>query len=419
MTLDPVHFRAITRLAGSISHEVDEADQRSFAETVWEEFLDPLVDGGRTIVEPMDELGRKAVDIEAAALQPAQFPTVHGLDSGTINPTTFKNGLTVDVAVAAMSSVPSDLPLHRTRTIVTAVHSNDATVHLGQDWQMDDEGYVRGRIIHVPRADRSVSEVVHELALYLAEVNHAAGQADLVSDLLLMDGPLYPKGLLTWEDRNDELAEMLAAEQTPREVIQQYVALVESFIDRDVPVVGFVKTPKTSLITRCIRDRQGSAPWVNDAAMYRQLLERGEYQSDGRWDRDDETLTYTNWFVSRGPADRAIADGRYDLDLSLSPDRYEMTFCVLYDPRIDTVFRVEAPRAVTENPEVRERLTMQIVRDVAADRGPPRAVSRADALASISLGETAALRDALESALNTELDTGYDEERWGIDPTGG
>jgi hypothetical protein len=416
MTLDPVHFKTITRLAGSISHEVDEREHRKFAETVWNEFLDPLMYEGRAVIEPLADLRRRKVDIEDAALSEDQFPTQHGLDSGTINPTTFKNGLTVDVAVAAMSAVPSDLDLHRCRTIVKAVHSNEATVHFGQDWQVDDEGYVKSRVLHVPRANRSVTvtPVVHELALYLAEVEHAHGQAELVEDLLVMDGPIYPKGLLTWENRNRELADLLAGERTPREVIGEYVGLVESFMRRDVPVVGFVKTPMTGLLTRIVREKQGSAPWVNDAAFFSQVLERGEWDADGHYERHDDHLTFTNWFVSRGSADRAIVEGRYDLTLAFDPEEYEVTFCMVYDPRTDTVYRVEAPRAFTADEERREALTRQVLKDLATERGPPAAVAKADSLASISRKETVALRRALEEALDADMDTTYNDERWGV-----
>jgi hypothetical protein len=40
MTLDPVHFEGIARLAGRIEQGVDEREGRAFAETVWTEFLD-------------------------------------------------------------------------------------------------------------------------------------------------------------------------------------------------------------------------------------------------------------------------------------------------------------------------------------------------------------------------------------------
>jgi len=43
MTLDPVHFDGIARLAGRISQRVDATDHDTFADTVFEEFLDKLL----------------------------------------------------------------------------------------------------------------------------------------------------------------------------------------------------------------------------------------------------------------------------------------------------------------------------------------------------------------------------------------
>jgi hypothetical protein len=41
-------------------------------------------------------------------------------------------------------------------------------------------------------------------------------------------------------------------------------------------------------------------------------------------------------------------------------------------------------------------------------------VAKADSLASISRKETVALRRALEDALDADMDTTYNDERWGI-----
>ncbi|PSQ42618.1 nuclease, partial [Halobacteriales archaeon SW_7_68_16] len=42
MSLDPVHFEGIARLAARIDGGVDDDDHDAFAETAWREFLDPL-----------------------------------------------------------------------------------------------------------------------------------------------------------------------------------------------------------------------------------------------------------------------------------------------------------------------------------------------------------------------------------------
>ncbi|ELY59662.1 NurA domain-containing protein [Natronococcus amylolyticus DSM 10524] len=419
MTLDPVHFDGIAELAGRIDHGADERDRRAFAETVWEEFLDPLRQNGRIVLEPIAEQSRRLVDCEDVALTERPFPTEHGLDAGTINPTTFKNGLVIDVAQAAMSATPSDLELHRSRTAVMTVHSSDATASVdNEDWDRFDEETSRRRVIRIGRLDRFAEGVVHALALYLAESEHAHEHADAVSDLLVLDGPLYPRGLLRWADQHPDLADFLLEDPRPTTVLENYVRLVERFVERDVPLVGFVKNPATKAITRAVRETtDASAPWTNDAAMFTRLLERGEYVDDvdgERWERDTSALTYTNWFRSRAGVDRPLSvDGdALGIDRELPPEAYEVTFFVVYDPRDDLLYRIEAPYAVTRDRETRERLAIQLLQDVAVAHGPPTIVGKADELARISAPEKRSLRETLESRFETSQDRSYDEHRW-------
>jgi hypothetical protein len=419
MTLDPVHFDGIAELAGRIDHGADERDRRAFAETVWEEFLDPLRQNGRVVLEPIDDRSRRLVDCEDVALTDRPFPTEHGLDAGTINPTTFKNGLVIDVAQAAMSATPSDLELHRSRTAVMTVHSSDATASVdNEDWDRFDEETSKRRVIRIGRLDRFAEGVVHALALYLAESEHAHEHADAVSDLLVLDGPLYPRGLLRWADQHPDLADFLLEDPRPTTVLENYVRLVERFVERDVPLVGFVKNPATKAITRAVRETtDASAPWTNDAAMFTRLLERGEYVDDvdgERWERDTSALTYTNWFRSRAGVDRPLSvDGdALGIDRELPPEAYEVTFFVVYDPRDDLLYRIEAPYAVTRDRETRERLTIQLLQDVAVAHGPPTIVGKADELARISAPEKRSLRETLETRFETSQDRSYDEHRW-------
>ena len=425
MTLDPVHFEGIARLARELSHDVDESDHRDLAEIVWTDFFDPLYgDGGEVVLEPLDEQRRRSAVIQEIALEAPPFPSTHGLDSGTINPTTFKNGLVLDVAQAAMSASPSDLDLHRGRTIVMTAHTNDATQHFGDgvraggsDWRMADEGYARQRVVQAPRVDRYSEGVVHALSLYLAESEHALENADLVTDLLYLDGPLYPKGMLNWLDRDPELASLLVDEAEARSAVQNYVKLVERFVDADTPLVGFVKNPSAKGITRTLR-RKTQAPWVDDAALFRQLLERRERSDDpttnGEYERRRDVLTITNWFCSRSGTDRVMstAGDRLDVDLELAPEDYEVTFCAIYDPRDDVTYKLEAPYALTKDEALRERLARQVLIEVAAERGPPLAIRKADALARISRDEKESLRSRLEREFDTERDRTYDDVRW-------
>lgn len=412
MTLDPVHFDGIARLAGRISHRVDATEHDAFAETVFEEFLDPLRKDGRPILEPIEEVERKRVDIEDVALQEPPFPTQHGLDSGTINPTTFTNGLVLDVAQAAMASVPSDLELHRSRSVVTTAHSNDPTVDCGEDdWRAFDDGFSRGRVLQAPRVNRYEEAVVHALSLYLAEAAHANLQAGMVDDLLILDGPIYPKGLLAWADRHPELSDLLVDEEQPRDVIARYITLVERLADREVPLLGFVKNSSSKAITQAVR-ASTHAPWANDAALFKRVLRRTD--SDGELLTDQ--LTYTNWFVSRCGVDGplSVQGDAFGLERTRDPADYEVTFFCVFDPRDELLFRIESPGVFTRDPAMREALTTQIVRDIAHEGGPPLAVSKADELARIGRDEKAALTREIERRFDADRDRSYDDERWGL-----
>jgi len=411
MTLDPVHVDGIARLAGRITQGVDSTDHRDFAGTVWNDLLDPLLSDGKPVLEPVEERARKLVDVQDAALQEPPFPTQHGLDSGTINPTTFKNGIVLDVAQAAMASVPSDLDLHRGRTIVMTAHSNDVSVALGEEWTMQDEGYARERILQVPRVDRYEQDVVHALALYLAESEHALKEADLVEDLLVLDGPVYPTGLLQWADHDPELAELLVKDDV-LDVVANYVALVEEFVERDAALAGFVKSTTSKAITRIVRKEQGNAPWANDAAFFRQVLER----HDDEGERITDALTFTNWFRSRVGTDEVLSTSgdALGIERELEPAAYEVTFFVVYDPREDLLYRVESPYGITRDEETRDAITRQVLADVAAERGPPLAVRKADELARIGGDEKEALREEIERQFDSEQQREYNDKRWGV-----
>lgn len=424
MTLDPIHVDNIARIAASIAGTVDDTDHDDYAARAWE-LLDPLYDEGRPVVEPLGEQALRAAAIDDIALADRPFDTTHGLDAGTLNPTGFKNGLLLDVAQAAMAAAPTDLDLHRSRSLVSTVHTNDATRNYSQDWTRYDEGYSRRRVLHVPEVGRFADEVTHELALYLAESSHALEHADNVEELLLLDGPLYPKRLFNWESRETVLAEA-AREASPQAIIENYVRLVETFVERGVPIAGFVKNPSSRFLVRTLSEKT-AVPWANDAALFTRLLERRDSDperttsstaADGPADpaaaRNEDDLTFTSWFVSRGSSDEPMsADGdAMGIERRLDPEAYEVTFCYLYDPRNDVTYKVEAPRAVTEDPETRSALTTQLLSEVATQRGPPEAIEKADELAKISAEEKTSIRRKFEETFQSERIRSYDDVRW-------
>jgi hypothetical protein len=412
MTLDPVHVEGIADLANEVTSAVDDGDQTRLAERAWTEFLDPLYDSdGDVVLDPLDDHARRKVAVADVALEERPFPTQHGLDAGTINPTTFKNGVVLDVSQAAMAGEPSDVELHRTRTIVMTVHTNDDTLNLGQeDWYGADQGYARRRILHAPRVDRHEQAVVHALALYRAESEHALDQSEVVDDLLVLDGPIYPTGLLKWLERDPTLERLIIEQEEFTEVIANYLSLVETFVERDVPLAGFVKNSSSKAISRQLRRKTG-APWIDDADFFRRVLERRD--DDG--DLHKDALTFSGWFRSRVGTDSVIPEKRLDLDhdRALDDEAYEVTFFVIYDPRDDLLYRVEAPYAFTRDEEQRDRLRRQFLGAVARERGPPLAVGKADELARIDRQGKETIRRRIEHSFDTDRQHDYNQKRWG------
>ncbi len=412
MTLDPVHFDGIAELASQIRHEVDAEEHRDVAEETWANYLDPLYGDDGPVLEPLAEQRRSAADVEELALQPSPFDTAHGLDSGTINPKTFKNGLVLDLAQAAMSATPSDLDVHRSRTVITSVHSNDATVRTDTDWRKWDEGYSRGRIVHTTPLARDQERVVHGLALYLAESHHALEHADAVGDLLLLDGPVYPKQLVNWADRHASLADLVTENELVGEVLENYVRLVERFAERDVPLAGFVKSPASQALVRALRDRGRPTPWASDAAFFGQVLERREF-ADGDYHRITDELAWTGWFTSTLGADGVFADSsELGVERELPAECYEVAFFVVYDPRTDLVHKVELPRAFADSEDCRHAVERYVTSQVAAEAGPPKPVGKADELARIGATEKAELVRKLERSFDSRRDENYDDQRW-------
>jgi len=414
MTLDPVHYDGIAALAERIRHEADPEEHREIAAEVWNTYLDPLHGDDGPLLEPVDEQARRAAPIDDLALLDPVFETTHGLDSGTINPTTFKNGLLLDLAQAAMSASPSLLETHRTRTYIMTVYSNDASVDHGRDeWMPFDAGNGRARVVHTADLARDQERVVHGLALYLAESHHAREHVDDVADLLVLDGPLYPKQTVRWLDRHGTLADLVSEDDLVEEVVSNYLRLVERFVEREVPLVGFVKSPQSQALIRALRDRGRPTPWATDSAFFAQVLERRD-RVDDEFVRLKDELTWTSWFRSRLGADGQFSAATPDIGVErrLDPAAYEVVFFAVYDPRTDLLFKVELPAAFATDDATRDAVERWAVRAVAAERGPPLAIAKADELARIDRGQKRELTRRLERAFDTEVDTNYDRERW-------
>jgi len=397
MPLDPVHVDGIDSLARRIRDDHEDPEETSDLDELWD-FLDPLFEDGVPVFEPIDDHRRRSVGLDGIALVDDEFPTQHGLDAGTLNPRGFTNGLTLDVAHTATARVPSDLELHRRRTVFVAVHSNDHRVLFEDSWEPFDGDASSGRVVQAPRDTRNPREAAHVLALYLSESHHLADTFARVEDVLYLDGPLYPLGLLRWMEADPSLGRS----DLVGEAFSNYFGTYERALEDDVPVVGFVKNSTTSRLVRRLRDADGPpVPWSDDTGFFRHFLSAKEDGEPG--------LKFTDWFVSRFYAD-ALLDVAPPFDAS---DEDLLPACMyVHDPRHGTVHRVEAPLGVVRDEATREAVTRQTLKEVALNR-VPRSVDKADSLARVSKEQRESLVRRFEKALGTTEERNYNRDRWG------
>ena len=407
MSLDRVHIDALADAAAALAGELGVAGPSSAPQTLFEEALDPLVDAdGAPCLQAVGHPVVRTVALATAAGWQDPLPAVHGIDAGTINPTTFRNGLVIDAAQAAMASDPVDVSLHRRRTLVATAHIADETVDVSTDWQPTDEGHGRFRMIQAPQISRYAEGVVHALALYLAEGAHALAHIDAISACLVLDGPLYPLELLRWRAGEDRLR-TVAATGYPTEALWTYLTLIDRLISTDRLVFGFVKNPSARGIVSTLRARGETIPWVTDTAFFAELL--GEVT-------DTTQLVYTNWFRSSLGPDAAIAQlpAVVGVELTVPAAALDRCFMMLYDPREGVVYRVDAPAALVDDPDTREQIERVVLQSVAVEAGPPTVIRRADHLARIDRGEKARLKRRFAAMLESAQLRRYDDLRWGL-----
>jgi hypothetical protein len=407
VSLDRVHIDALADAAASLSTELQVSRPSTSPAGYFTTAMDPLVDAdGVACLTPIGSPVVQTVSLEAAAGWTAPVQRVHGIDAGTINPTTFRNGLVMDAAQAAMASDPVDVSLHRRRTLVATAHIADETIDVTTEWQRTDVGYGRFRMIQTPQISRYAEGVVHALALYLAEGAHALEHIEAIESCLVLDGPLYPLELLRWRSGEDRLR-TVASTGYPTEAIRTYLTLIDRLITSDRLVFGFVKNPSARGIVATLRAQGETIPWVTDTAFFAELMGDGS---------DPHRLVYTNWFRSALGPDRAVAQlpAVVGVDLEGAAAGMQRCFMMVYDPRETVVYRVDAPAALVEEPGLRQQIERIVLQSVAVEGGPPTVIRRADHLARIGRGEKARLKRRFARMLESPQLRRYDDVRWGL-----
>ncbi len=402
------------------------------ASSIWE-LLNPLKnEKEETILQPIDsKLYIKTFPIRDAPSIEPPFPTQNAVDSGTLY-VPFTNGMSLAYSRAVMATEPTDKKLHSSDTVTMCYHTSDL---LAPDLCSDlfnipdspDNTMIMTKLSNPPHENEILESVLHATALYLSEGSHALKWANSVKDILILDGPIFPVALLGWHHFNTALENFLFANGPSRRALKAYIDLIDSFVkpiiadEPSPPLIGFVKRPRSTTIKSTFNrlpSKMNSFIWPHDSSFFKQILSSHvSPQVRKRATTNNSDLVYTNWFISKSGI--ASLFGNFLIDHEFSgvarPDHsaYDLTFFMIYDPRIDVVFRVESPYAFSRNPSMREKIENFIFKEMAIHKGTLSTINKADHLSRMSNPEKESIGKLLAAHFHTRIDVNYNCIRWG------
>ncbi|MDO5840504.1 MAG: DNA double-strand break repair nuclease NurA [Methanosarcina mazei] len=444
MTLEPVHMHKISELAERIDRSF-ELDETKTAAGIYK-LLEELKIDEKVILKAVDRLFRGMVRTELIAQGEDPYPVTYACDSGSTNPKTYDSGLFVDFCHCGLAATPTDLDVQRCRTIVCAAYSSSRRIAMRATagWETFDEGLGRAKLVTIAPDElkRKAPDMVHSFAMYLAESEHLLFMKDRLEpeSFFIMDGPIYPKQLMYWMVLDDAEVRI---RQNPdaRKILQNYIDVMDHFLEMKIPVIGFVKNPTDMQIMDSARKKREAfdLPWMLDAQFFKNVLSlekaggtsgnghEGRYSNNNgnngnncrHYGSRSAYLTYTNWFLQpnryyekmlKGTSPLAAGDMiQQKLRHRFSPEDYALCFFMLYVPSKDVVFKVEAPYGLIKDDFLRMQITKKVLFDVSL-HGFPLTLTKADHLAKIRKVERQEIDKFFESM---SPDTTYNDTRWG------
>ncbi|KKH48145.1 nuclease [Methanosarcina sp. 1.H.T.1A.1] len=441
MTLEPVHMHKISELAERIDRSFEFEETRTAVDIY--SLLEELKIDGKVILKAVGRLFRGMVRTELMAQGEDPYPVTYACDSGSTNPKTYDSGLFVDFCHCGLAATPTDLDLQRCRTIVCAAYSSSQRIAMQatSGWETFDEGLGRAKLVTIAPDElkRKAPDMVHSFAMYLAESEHMLFMKDMLEpeSFFIIDGPIYPKQLMYWMVLDDEEVQV-RQNNDARKILQNYIDIMDHFLEKQKPVIGFVKNPTDVQIMDSVRKKREAfdLPWMLDAQFFRNLLSPQKVDSpsgqghDGRNSKNNGKngkfngsrntyITYTNWFLQpnrfyekllNGTSPLAAGDTlQQKLRHKFSPEDYALCFFMLYVPSTDVVFKVEAPYGLIKDDSLRMQITKKVLFDLSL-HGFPLTLTKADHLAKIRKVERGEIDKFFE---NMSPDITYNDTRWG------
>lgn len=421
MTLEPVHIKEIHEIVDRIDtcfkKDDEDCDDTERISSILDR-LEKLEYDGKTVLKSIGPVTRGKASIERLIQSEDPFPFTHSCDSGSTTAKTFDNGLYVDFCHCAIASTPSELEIHDKRTIVAAAYtlSDKVYINTSRDWEMFDNDSGRKKIIRIQPGllSKKVTDILHDVALYLSESEHILWMLDKVKSesFFIMDGPIYPKRVMYWMVVNSEEVN-IRIDPSSTKIIQNYIDIMDHHMENMKPLIGFVKNPEDIQIMLALKkhDKELDLPWLVDAQFFKNAL---SLEKTGMKRREAERyITYTNWFIqpnqfyekmlkSTSPLVAELASGKFDAE------DYALCYFIAYVPKLNTIFKIESPYGLIKNDEMRQQITRKVLYDLALN-GIPRTLSKADSIAKIPVSER---KHIINRFRNSKIDTTYNETRW-------
>jgi hypothetical protein len=371
-------------------------------------------------IKALTPLEYQQIDLlKVAGERHPDYEQTYAIDGGSTRPVRLANGTTLCAMQAVLSADPDrrwqGLPLEAHRTIALVSHTQRRDLGEARFEHSENE-FVHLKRIHISRTYlvREVERVVKGLARAASEGGHARWMLERLQPtegLFLLDGNLYPIGLYYYflrEQSAERIWDLEAnwAEWEPaRAILTEHLRVVETFQEKRLACVGINKNPGTSwLLDFCLDESEHN--WSSDAQFIKAVL-----SEDSR-----RALGYTNWFIQEEyalPQRTGQTLESFDLferlgslGLKLEPRAYHVCFFYVYDPRIQSILKIEAPRCILEAHDP-ERLRSKILSEIARGKGVPNALRRADSRARIIEEEA----EGLLRACGIEPDHTFDESR--------
>lgn len=386
------------------------------------------IDEPESFQSPIADLGNWSED-------PWGEPT-YAVDSSTTRPYEYTNGLITDTAYAKLgvSGREANQSVERAGTIKTVAYYDDdeaslynetfgdGVADMDTDATTDRENSTSKKSLSgelVPfKADtartQTLTKAVSAVAQSLSEGEHTRRHLDAIDGVLFLDGSLYPLGILHWLLLDSIGGSSPASSwERPREIVENYLAVIDRQYDRGLPVIGIVKTSTTSQIVDALEvkiknngvtDENGlrpDIPWTRDHQFIAEVLRQD----------DLDKFTYTSWFVSTGlglgTGDTELLDPLAESLEHGNPADYRRAFFFVRLPRSEFLLRVEAPLLFVIEKDTRQDIQYKALSEIARRRDVPYAVTRADRIARITTENRELIRRLPDSS-EPDMDYNWD-----------